>query len=534
MDFGHVVGFHNFDFSNSKNGNGNGNGDDEFSNPKWYGSGGNRKQERRLINNIEGDDEYLRREFKVANKTCSSSSSAMMKIPSQHRYYNDQMLSFSSSPTPSASAQTVTTLPCLYNHNSSTTPGGYGYEGLNSRRSMLGLRGPFTASQWMELEHQALIYKYITANVPIPSCLLNPITKAFNSSSAFSAFSALRPNALGWGSFHLGFSNTDPEPGRCRRTDGKKWRCSRDAVVDQKYCERHLNRGRNRSRKPVEPQQPPHSTKAKLPPMASSTSACVVPVGGGVSNNLDLSHSHKLTNLQPASGIPNMNRSLLDKEIPKDNQYSVSKQQNAYQESSHQEFGLVCSDSLLNPLNRSSSLVNFRNYGTTSDDLNDHETKSQHALRQFMDNWPKNQPARQNSTNSWPDIDLQPDRTQLSISIPTYDKHGASPVRLSREIEATQMGLGVGSISSWESSMGGPLGEVLHTTSEWKNGKALNFMEKWPNNSPSSPTRVLQRGAFGSLSNSSTGSSPRAESSRTLEGVSLCSGALVHPSLPAL
>lgn len=44
----------------------------------------------------------------------------------------------------------------------------------------------------------------------------------------------------------------DPEPGRCRRTDGKKWRCSRDAVAEQKYCERHINRGRHRSRKHVE------------------------------------------------------------------------------------------------------------------------------------------------------------------------------------------------------------------------------------------------------------------------------------------
>lgn len=44
----------------------------------------------------------------------------------------------------------------------------------------------------------------------------------------------------------------DPEPGRCRRTDGKKWRCSRDVVPGQKYCERHVHRGRNRSRKPVE------------------------------------------------------------------------------------------------------------------------------------------------------------------------------------------------------------------------------------------------------------------------------------------
>jgi hypothetical protein len=45
----------------------------------------------------------------------------------------------------------------------------------------------------------------------------------------------------------------DPEPGRCRRTDGKKWRCSREAYGESKYCDRHMHRGKNRSRKPVEP-----------------------------------------------------------------------------------------------------------------------------------------------------------------------------------------------------------------------------------------------------------------------------------------
>ncbi|XP_047983955.1 growth-regulating factor 2-like [Salvia hispanica] len=117
----------------------------------------------------------------------------------------------------------------------------------NECTSMHVLRGPFTTSQWMELEHQALIYKYITANVPIPSYLLNPIRKALEH-SRFSCLSFLRPNALGWG----GSDKTDHEPGRCRRTDGKKWRCSRDAIADHKYCERHVNRGRHRSRKPVE------------------------------------------------------------------------------------------------------------------------------------------------------------------------------------------------------------------------------------------------------------------------------------------
>lgn len=64
----------------------------------------------------------------------------------------------------------------------------------------------------------------------------------------------------------MGFGRkTDPEPGRCRRTDGKKWRCSKEAYPDSKYCERHMHRGRNRSRKPVEiSSTPPIQTPTPL------------------------------------------------------------------------------------------------------------------------------------------------------------------------------------------------------------------------------------------------------------------------------
>ena len=54
----------------------------------------------------------------------------------------------------------------------------------------------------------------------------------------------------------------DPEPWRCRRTDGKKWRCSKEAFPESKYCERHMHRGKNRSRKPVETLNP-HLLMAK-------------------------------------------------------------------------------------------------------------------------------------------------------------------------------------------------------------------------------------------------------------------------------
>ncbi|XP_047326293.1 growth-regulating factor 8-like [Impatiens glandulifera] len=57
--------------------------------------------------------------------------------------------------------------------------------------------------------------------------------------------------------FNSSSSNKDLEPGRCKRTDGKKWRCSKPAVApNYKYCDSHLNRGgrtpRRRSRKLVE------------------------------------------------------------------------------------------------------------------------------------------------------------------------------------------------------------------------------------------------------------------------------------------
>jgi hypothetical protein len=44
--------------------------------------------------------------------------------------------------------------------------------------AMARMRGPFTPLQWIELEHQALIYKYLAANSPIPHNLLIPIRRS--------------------------------------------------------------------------------------------------------------------------------------------------------------------------------------------------------------------------------------------------------------------------------------------------------------------------------------------------------------------
>ncbi|XWS65022.1 hypothetical protein CRYUN_Cryun05aG0055000 [Craigia yunnanensis] len=124
-----------------------------------------------------------------------------------------------------------------------TGGGGMGTGGMIAMRS-----SPFTVSQWQELEHQALIFKYMMAGLPVPPDLVLPIQNSFESIS----HRFFHHPTMGYCSLYG--KKVDPEPGRCRRTDGKKWRCSKDAYPDSKYCERHMNRGRNRSRKPVESQ----------------------------------------------------------------------------------------------------------------------------------------------------------------------------------------------------------------------------------------------------------------------------------------
>lgn len=115
---------------------------------------------------------------------------------------------------------------------------------------------PFTPTQWQELEHQALIYKYMASGIPIPPDLLLPFRSSFFLNAPATAPPNFPQPTMGWSCCYqqMGYGRKaeDPEPGRCRRTDGKKWRCSKEAYPDSKYCERHMHRGKNRSRKPVE------------------------------------------------------------------------------------------------------------------------------------------------------------------------------------------------------------------------------------------------------------------------------------------
>ncbi|XP_065858907.1 growth-regulating factor 10-like [Euphorbia lathyris] len=124
----------------------------------------------------------------------------------------------------------------------------------------------FTILQRQELQLQTAIYRYIEARSPVPYHLILPIWRCVSTS-----FGTLNSNIF-CPTFMRGMqmenrNGIELEPGRCRRTDGKKWRCSKEAVADQKYCERHMHRGRQRTRKLME-------VAAKMNNSNASTTNC--------------------------------------------------------------------------------------------------------------------------------------------------------------------------------------------------------------------------------------------------------------------
>ncbi|XP_073107672.1 growth-regulating factor 6-like isoform X2 [Elaeis guineensis] len=419
---------------------------------------------------------------------------------------------------------------------------------------LAGVKGPFTPSQWMELEQQALIYKYMNANTPIPARLLISIRRSL-SSSRFTSFSAgsLGSHAFGWGSFHLGFSgNADPEPGRCRRTDGKKWRCSRDAVADQKYCERHMNRGRHRSRKPVEGQT---GHAAKVMPIIAPTPTAPAVSSSGSSNSFTMAQQ-QMNNVKPRithSSPPQFDRVLANNELnkshdlsmlnsvnsePTETLFPITDQHNPFEElPSRANYGLISDSPFKLPSNSYLGNDNF----VSSVQFHDQDC-SANPLRHFIDDWHKSH--SDSSTITWPEREMQSDKTQLSISIPVassdfsssssspmHEKHTPSSLKLSLDFDPDNTNVGVGGHpnegnqrqaswlrTSWGSSMGGPLGEVLANTcnnlvDHNKNCSSLHLMTNGWDSSPrlrSSPTGVLQKFNFGLLSGA-TRSSPVAE-----------------------
>ncbi|KAF8101611.1 hypothetical protein N665_0203s0023 [Sinapis alba] len=139
----------------------------------------------------------------------------------------------------------------------------------------------FSWAQWQELELQALIYRYMLAGAAVPQELLLPIKKSLLHLSPYFLHHPLQHLPHYQPAWYLGRGAMDPEPGRCRRTDGKKWRCSRDVFAGHKYCERHMHRGRNRSRKPVETPTLINATNTTSMAAPATTTPSSFAFGGG-------------------------------------------------------------------------------------------------------------------------------------------------------------------------------------------------------------------------------------------------------------
>ncbi|CAF1854951.1 hypothetical protein HID58_061177 [Brassica napus] len=171
---------------------------------------------------------------------------------SKEQSYATKMFNSFSHQIQSQTATSATALP-LFVPEPTTSSSFSCFSPDSSSSRLLKMGNLFSLAQWQELELQALIYRYMLAGASVPQELLLPIKKSlFHQSHLNFLHYPLQHNFPHHQPWYWGRGAVDPEPGRCKRTDGKKWRCSRNVVGSYKYCDRHIHRGRNRSRKPVE------------------------------------------------------------------------------------------------------------------------------------------------------------------------------------------------------------------------------------------------------------------------------------------
>ncbi|XP_019464484.1 PREDICTED: growth-regulating factor 6-like isoform X3 [Lupinus angustifolius] len=333
---------------------------------------------------------------------------------------------------------------------------------------------PFTPSQWQELEHQALIYKYIASGISIPPDLIFSIKRSYLDSPISSRLLPHHPQHFRWNYLPMGLGRKiDPEPGRCRRTDGKKWRCSKEAYPDSKYCERHMHRGKNRSRKPVEVLKTTNNTYASStsttshlqqhsflyhhpPPSRPSSTGLYFQDNNSASlfldnascsqNNTDSRNryvygqkeevdEHAFFN-EPSGNMRSFSASSIDDSwnlTPLSiNSPSSSKQRNFS--------GLTNNDNeysylQLQSLSDNSKQQPKQDQGFYNDikcekfmKLGDkEEPPQQKTVHRFFDEWPPK------SRGTWLDLDDKSSTTQLSISIPTSHDFGTFSSRNQRD-----------------------------------------------------------------------------------------------------
>ncbi|XP_061340316.1 growth-regulating factor 3 [Gastrolobium bilobum] len=294
----------------------------------------------------------------------------------------------------------------------------------------------FSLAQWQELELQALIFRYMLAGTAVPHELLQPIKKSLLHSPSYFLHHPLQhyqPALLQSG--YWGRGAMDPEPGRCRRTDGKKWRCSRDVVVGQKYCERHMHRGRNRSRKPVE--------------LPTPTSAA----GGG-----SLAASSSIISSQPLATV-----------------------------------SLKSPFDLLHLNERSSGTKNedkvlVENQNQNQDHVGGDGKSGGQMLRHFFDDWPRSLQQTDNAENNAGGMNSatclsisMPGNTSSDVSLKLSTGYGEDPCPRNGNVDPDTEQLQLNWAGGWTSanqvaSMGGPLAEALRSST-----------------STSSPTSVLHQ-----------------------------------------
>ncbi|KAG6586484.1 Growth-regulating factor 5, partial [Cucurbita argyrosperma subsp. sororia] len=278
-------------------------------------------------------------------------------------------------------------------------------------------RFPFTAAQWQELEHQALIFKYMASGIPLPPHLLFTISTTSLHSPFVSTLFPHQYAHVGWNYLQMGSGRKiDPEPGRCRRTDGKKWRCSKEAFPDSKYCERHMHRGKNRSRKPVEVLK----TTTHSPPISSITHNSTLP------SETHSQHLHPFLYQHGSSSAPqNSITSLLLDPHYRRNRYGYGVKEDVVDEHrflSEERGGNMRGFSAsnmedsweLSPLRMSCSSSSFRHKNCSPLQGGDYSYKEpEKGMHHFLDEWsPKD-------TESWVDLNT----TRLSISIPNSSQH---------------------------------------------------------------------------------------------------------------
>ncbi|CAM6034207.1 unnamed protein product [Sphagnum compactum] len=70
--------------------------------------------------------------------------------------------------------ETDQSTPSSCRHKSSRANGGV----QSATEAPAHVVSPFTSGQWAELEHQALIFKYMMAGLNVPEELLNPIRRS--------------------------------------------------------------------------------------------------------------------------------------------------------------------------------------------------------------------------------------------------------------------------------------------------------------------------------------------------------------------